>query len=273
MQTSFLQSKQWEDFQRAFGRQVFRQDGILIIKHNLPLGKYYFYCPRPVQVPRIKNRAKAIFFRAEPSIGYRIESLRGFRKAKREIQPSKTLILDLDKSEEDLLSQMKKKTRYSIKLAQRKGVKVHKSRDFEAFWRLLQETAKRQKITTHAKEYYQKMLEMPMAELFLAKYQNIPLAAGITIFYQNRATSLHGASSDKIRYLRAPYLLQWERIREAKKRGMRQYDFWGISEKWPGVSQFKRGFGGRIVTYIGTWDLVFQPFWYKLYNLFTAWRA
>jgi lipid II:glycine glycyltransferase (peptidoglycan interpeptide bridge formation enzyme) len=65
-----------------------------------------------------------------------------------------------------------------------------------------------------------------------------------------------------------PHLLQWEEIRLVKKQGYRFYDFWGIDEKkWPGVTRFKMGFGGETVTYPGTFDLVFDKFWYQLYNL------
>ena len=66
----------------------------------------------------------------------------------------------------------------------------------------------------------------------------------------------------------APHFLQWRQILEAKKRGKNRYDFWGIDEKkWPGVTRFKRGFGGKEITYIGAWDLIYRPIWYKIYNL------
>ena len=67
----------------------------------------------------------------------------------------------------------------------------------------------------------------------------------------------------------ATYILHWEIIKYAKENGFNEYDFWGIDEKkWPGVTRFKKGFGGREVEYAGSYDYVFQPFWYKLYNLY-----
>ena len=66
----------------------------------------------------------------------------------------------------------------------------------------------------------------------------------------------------------APHLLQWEQIKEAKKRGCIEYDFWGIDDKkWPGVTRFKRGFGGREINYPNAHDLVFQPIWYLIYKI------
>ena len=66
----------------------------------------------------------------------------------------------------------------------------------------------------------------------------------------------------------APYLLQWQQILEAKKRGCAEYDFWGINEKkWPGVTRFKKGFSGKEVGYPGAFDLIFQPIWYSLYKI------
>jgi lipid II:glycine glycyltransferase (peptidoglycan interpeptide bridge formation enzyme) len=175
---------------------------------------------------------------------------------------------------------MKQKARYNIKVAEKHGVRARISnqpeKDFEEFWRLMQLTAKRDKIKSHPKDYYFKQLSffggdkngVTEMKLFLAEWRNKIIAANIVVFFGGRATYLHGASDYEKRHLMAPYLLQWEQIKEAKKHGCAKYDFWGIDEKkWPGVTRFKKGFGGEEVEYLGAWDYVFQPTWYKVYRL------
>lgn len=274
---SFLQAPAWADFQKTLGRKLWRIDGVLVIKHNLPFGKSYLYSPRcrgnflfDSFLEKIKGIAKqenAIFFKAEPVA--EIDKKFGLRKSK-DIQPRKTLILDITKSEQELLNQMHYKARYNIKLAE-KRVKTQisklKSQNFNDFWRLMAETTKRDKFRPHPKEYYQEMLEIPGVELFVAEHQNKIIAANIVVFYNKTAIYLHGASDYEHRNLMAPHLLQWEQIKEAKKHGCAEYDFWGIDEKkWPGVTRFKKGFGGREVEYPGAYDLVFNKFWYLIYK-------
>ncbi len=280
----------------------------LVAKYELPLGKSYLYCPRGpiIQFPisnfqfpiksqnsNFKNsnleefieeirvlaeRRNVIFARIEPTVDISEETLKekGFIKSLKDVQPAKTLILDLEASEEELLGQMHEKTRYNIGLAQRKGVVVRKSeyneKYFEIFWSLMSLTAKRQGIRIFPKEYYRKQFLIKGENfeniLFIAEYQGKPIAANLVNFFGGTATYLHGGSDNEYRSLMAPHLLQWEQIKEAKNRGCKIYDFWGIDEqKWSGVTRFKNGFGGREVQYIGTWDLVLRPRWYKIYKL------
>ncbi len=270
---SFLQSKEWVGFQEALGRKVWQMNGVNVIKYNLPMGKSYLYSPRCrgdflKKIREIAKEENSIFFKIEP---LRQAQGKPFRKST-DIQPRKTLILDITKPEEELLKQMHHKTRYNIRLAKRKGVKIrimnYESGIINRFWDLIQQTTKRDGFKPHPKEYYEKMLKVPGIELFVAEYQNKIIAANIVVFYKKIAIYLHGASDYKHRNLMAPHLLQWQQILEAKKQGCIEYDFWGINEKkWPGVTRFKKGFNGREVTYPGAFDLVFQPMWYKIYKL------
>jgi len=283
MGKSFLQSKEWLNFQKSLGRKIFQIGSIGIIKHNLPLGKSYLYSPRANpnkdfnfinKVKEIAKQENAIFFKLEPENKIDLEKF-GFRKS-HNIQPIKTIILDIAKSEQELLNQMHYKTRYNIGLAEKKGIKIKKDKKlFEEFRRLIQETTKRDKFSPHAKEYYQKMLEISGVELFVAEYQDKIIAANIVVFYpsplakgEGQAIYLHGASDYEHRNLMAPHLLQWEQIKEAKRRGCTEYDFWGIDEqKWSGVTRFKKGFGGKEFIYPGAFDLIFQPIWYSIYKI------
>jgi len=295
---SFLQSWSWGEFQESLGRQIWpiEMEGLrgLIIKHDLPLGKSYLYCPRGpigeiskdkfqrflVEVKKIAQQEKSIFFKIEPDnrdcpLDTVLEARTVSKGQSLSIQPAKTLVLDISKTEEELLSQLHQKTRYNIRLAQRKGVIIEQASDNKAtdtFLDLLKQTAKRDKFHLHPQGYYQKMLEVlgskGMVKLFLAKYQNKIIATNLICFFGQTATYLHGASDYNFRQLMASHLLQWQAICQAKSQGLKYYDFWGIDEKkWPGVTRFKKGFTGQEITYPGAFDLVFQPVWYQVYNL------
>jgi lipid II:glycine glycyltransferase (peptidoglycan interpeptide bridge formation enzyme) len=200
------------------------------------------------------------------------------------IQPPRTLLVDLDGSEEVVLSRMKQKTRYNIKLAQKKGVVVHPSADLDAFYRLMRITGQRDEFGVHSLDYYSHAYELFHArgdcELFLAEYQS-ELLAGLMVFtHGRRAWYLYGASGIDHRDRMPTYLLQWEAMRWARGRGCTEYDLWGVPDSseetleayftqrneglW-GVYRFKRGFGGRLVRAVGPFDRVYYPLLYKLY--------
>lgn len=315
-EASLLQTLDWGKFQEAVGRKFFCLvvkdnnkliGSALILKHFLPFGRSYYYCPKgPVvnyqisinnyqnvlellvkKIKELAQKEKVIFLKIEPEWlkddQEKIQVLKnlGFKKARKEIQPKDTLILDITKSADDLLSQMHYKTRYNIRLSQRKGVIVRQTidlKDSEIFYQLLKKTSRRDQFRLHPKEYYQKQLailgQKGLVKLFLAEFNQKVIAGILVSFCNNKATYLHGAFDFKYRTLMAPHLLQWEAILEAKRRNFQYYDFWGIAPSeagknhpWQGVTRFKRGFGGEEINYIGPWDYVFSPFWYKLYNL------
>ena len=281
---SFLQSKEWASFQESLGRRIFWLDGILLVEMPLRLGKSYLFAPRCAgkvfepeflrQLGELKE-AKHIFFRAEPNLlkpADRELAEAGFRKLNFDLQPSRTIVLDLSKSEEALLTAMHPKTRYNIRLAEKHGVKIKKGEEyFDDFWRLLQATARRDRLKLFPKEHYRKQLITTddfHSEIWVAEYEKEIIAANLVNFYGETVIYLHGASSDKYRNVMAPQLLQWEQIKEGQARQFKNYDFWGFDEaRWPGVSRFKKGFGGQVAEYAGVFDLVWQPVWYFLYNL------
>ncbi len=296
--SQFLQSWEWGNFQESLGCKIWRVglkegDKILaaatFIKKPLIKHLAYFYCPRgPVgqinshkilktllgYINKIAKEESAIFFRFEPLyLTQRDLFIKTF-----DVQPSKTIILNLDKSEEELLAQMHPKTRYNIRLSSRRGIKVKEGdkNDFDVFWQLISETSKRDKFRLHARDYYQKLFNfftnnstsyLDIKFLF-ASFKEEVLAAGIFAFFGNSAVYVHGASSNKLRNFMPTYAMQWEAIKLAKKQEKKYYDFFGIDEtKWPGVTRFKKGFGGQIVQYPGTFDYVFNKVYYKIYLL------
>ena len=308
----------------------------LLIKYDLPFGQNYLYCPRgPIisqkfnkskvykaksqkskvvdflfsKIEKIGKKEKTMFLKIDPPISFFTEEntkenkeiLKNFKKSPNEIQPRNTLILDLTKSEEELLKEMKSKTRYNMRLAKRKGVEIintkyqiPNTKYFNEFWKLVQETSRRDKFASHNKNYYWEMLKnccsreqkfsfsTLTAKLYFAEYENKTIAANIVLFFGDLCIYLHGASSNKHRNVMAPYLLQWNQILDAKKAGCKFYDFWGIenSQKsvkskvrkvkndWSGITRFKKGFGGQEKNYVGAYDLIFQRWKYELYKFF-----
>ncbi|MEK7099366.1 MAG: peptidoglycan bridge formation glycyltransferase FemA/FemB family protein [Patescibacteria group bacterium] len=292
---SFLQSSAWEYLQHALGRKTWRVADALVIRHDLPLGFHYLYTPRPDirgdffdEVRTIAAREKSIFLKVDPLVSLlSLQPTTHNLQASIPIQPRETIVMDLTQTEHDLLSAMHEKTRYNIRLAERKGViTTHDARnttnDFEIFWRLLQKTAARDGFRVHPKEYYKKLLEIRTDdfsnELFFAEYDRQPLATAMVNYYRGETsivkgvggvvTYLHGASSGSRRDVMAPHLLHWRIMLEAKRRGYAAYDLWGIDEKhWPGLTRFKKGFGGRIVQYPASVDMIYRPSYYGVYRL------
>lgn len=284
----FLVSPEWAELLRAEGAAVRNlavlDDGKIIalvneVKKKIPGGFFYYYPRGPLIDPSLmvaqksalekilKKRAKdqgAIFLRLEPNYLWS-----GLKKTLA-LQPPQTLILDLNLKEEELLAAMHQKTRYNIRLAAKKGVRVRSGTkdDFADFWRLMRQTGARDNFGTHSRKHYEVLLENPeFIKLFVAEADGEVIAAGLFVFYLDKVTYLHGASGYKQRALMAPYLLQWEVIKQAQKEGYKFYDFYGLDEKkWPGVTRFKLGFGGRAASYPGTFDFVLRPLKYKVYN-------
>ncbi|MBO4404669.1 MAG: peptidoglycan bridge formation glycyltransferase FemA/FemB family protein [Treponema sp.] len=217
-----------------------------------------------------------------------------FRHSKIAVQPPDTSILDITKSEEELLSGMKNKWRYNVRLASKKGVTSEcydgKSPDFDkafdTFYSLFEVTSKRDGVSFHGKEYYRDLLlkaahddSAPEIKLYLAKHEEDYIAGIITLFCKREAVYLYGSSANIKRNLMAPYLLQWTAITDAKKAGCPCYDFYGMppddnpAHPMHGLYLFKTGFGGTTVHRSGSWDYILKPFSYRMYSLAEKMRA
>ena len=200
----------------------------------------------------------------------------GTDKAKRERNPSETLIIDIRGDEETLLGAMKSKWRYNIKLAQKKGVTVRFStdpKDAQTFMSLVEKTTERQGFASYGRAYFEALInalgETKQGAFAIAEYQGKPIAALVVGFNGRTAYYLHGASDYEHRALMAPHLLQWAAIQESKKRGCVAYDFWGAGSQWGGVTRFKQGFAPTtaLTAYVGTHEIGVKGLTYKLYRL------
>lgn len=306
----FQQSWEWGRLQEAAGYEILRlgveEDGALIatatfVKKDLGFGMGYWYCPRgpvvdlgcPISdfeykafelivdgIRRSAENRKNIFLRFEPQSQISNLKLQIMRTI--DVQPSRTIILDLSRAEEELLDAMHQKTRYNIRLAEKRGVRITDAGPdrFDEFWQIMQQTKDRDAFRLHDRDHYRKLIEIGspssgddlehsglMIRLIFAEYENEAIAANIVAFFGDTATYVHGASANENRNVMAPFLLQWHAIQRARQLGCRYYDFYGIDEKkWPGVTRFKRGFNGEEKTFPGTYDMIFSPFRYRSYD-------
>ena len=206
------------------------------------------------------------------------------RKAPMDIQPPSTVILPLEAEEEAILQAMKRKTRYNIRLAGRKGVTTGVEPDsfLEEWYELYRETAERDKIAIHSYEYYRTLMETanssagggirPKIHLISARHEGDLLAGIIVGIYGRKATYMYGASSNYKRNLMASYAVQWEAIRLAKRSGCTVYDLFGIppaddpNHPMHGLYRFKTGFGGHILHRPGTYDLPISTPGYQVFR-------
>jgi lipid II:glycine glycyltransferase (peptidoglycan interpeptide bridge formation enzyme) len=273
------QTTNWANFRKAAkGEEYFEKENVFIQKMPLPFGKCWLYINRGpiINLDDLAKTENAVYARFEHP--YQKSQNHKFNKnlhnAHAHYQPEVTLMIDLKQSEDEILSQMKQKGRYNIKLAKKKGVKISESNDASEFYKILKQTWQRDKFKGHNKEYYQKMLDMlDEAKLYYAEYEGEIIAGIIVTFYKDTATYYYGASSNKHRNVMAPYLLQWHAIRRARSKGCKYYDLLGIAPEgaknhpWQGVSAFKRKFGGKIIEYEHAKERIYRPFWYWLMRL------
>jgi len=190
------------------------------------------------------------------------------------VSPEETLMLDLTKTEDDLLTFMHQKTRYNIRLAEKKGVEVRglTREEWPDAWKIFEETAERDAFRLHGRSRYESWLEhFSGARLVGAFYEGELLAVNLQVDAFGTRTYLHGASSNKHRDVMAPYAIHWREIVHAKKAGLVRYDFWGVSDTnpaWRGITRFKLGFGGERFVSPGTFDFILDKPRYFFYLVF-----
>ena len=294
-QPSFLQSADWAKFQVAVGHPVVESNGIRFFKNSLLFGGSYWYCPHPdvgdelaflKSVTELASQEKAWFVRVEPNVGavsieYPVLSIEGRQRAKQEgtneselnteyrilntaaVQPSNTWHVSLA-DEPTMLVTMHEKTRYNIRLAEKRGVTVRFSSDpadASILYDLLAKTGERAGIRLHEASYYRTMMEVLKAnskrqtansadevsladsrsliadcltvEIAIAESEGQPVAAALVATFGNRVIYLHGGSEYEQRSLMAPHLLHWSIMQRAHAAGLNVYDMGGIAPGEP----------------------------------------
>jgi lipid II:glycine glycyltransferase (peptidoglycan interpeptide bridge formation enzyme) len=258
--------------------------------HDAPLRRQVL-----AQLEKVAKREKAIFIKIDPEVvrswgleHERVSPLgkatvrdltqRGWRPSEDQVQFRNTVELYLNRTEEELLAEMKPKTRYNIRLAERKGVVVRQGTpaDFPTIAEMYHETAARDGFTVRPQAYYldgwTTLYEARMAQPLIAEVEGRPVAAVILVRFGQRVIYMYGASRNEARERMPNHLLQWEAIRWARQQGAAVYDFWGAPDEFVetdrlwGVWRFKAGFNGEVVRFIGAWDFPARPLWYRFYT-------
>ena len=204
---------------------------------------------------------------------------RGWRFSDDQIQFRNTVWVDLTLPEDDLLARMKQKTRYNVRLAEKKGVTVRTGGldDLPMLYRMYAETSKRDGFVIREEAYYQAVWrgfmasDNPHCEPLIAEVEGEPVAAIFLFTFAGKAYYIYGMSRESHREKMPAYLLQWDAMKRAKAAGCSIYDLWGAPEvfneadrMW-GVYRFKEGLGGKVIRTLGAWDYAPNPLWYKLY--------
>jgi lipid II:glycine glycyltransferase (peptidoglycan interpeptide bridge formation enzyme) len=282
----FLQGSAWLKFQERVGHKPHlfcfetgeRKIYFSAFEHILPLNKVYYYIPRgplindaklwPEFLKEFKKTLKGkniIFIRFEPDNSFDSNLARRVI----DVQPSHSFHTELEPEEKQIFTAMHPKTRYNIRLAMKKNLAFSPNdQDFEGFVKLMNETSQRDGFKSHPSEYYKQMIASGAARLATVRYENELLAAGIFATCGDMMTYLHGASSSAKRELMAPYALHWEMMMLAKGLNLKHYDWHGVdSLKWPGVTRFKRGFGGHEFIYPGSFDFILEASSYIGYTV------
>ncbi len=268
----------------------------MLVKQETKLGKFLYIPGGPVVegkhaldslikfITQMATKEGVNFVRFDPRVvdeklAENLESL-GLKRIQNYTQPECTMVLDLRRGLEEIKKGFSESTRYNIGWVSRKGIRVlvsEREEDIEIFVKLLKETSTRQSFRLHGEaDYYKKQfkafLDSGKAKLYMAKEPKEDgeevLASAVVIKFGKTTTYLHAASSGKNPKLRAPYLMQWRIIEDAKNEGFETYDFWGAakddhhSDPWAGVTAFNKGFGGRRICYQPPYDLVLNKRYY-----------
>jgi len=299
-----VQSWQWAQFRKTWGNDVVYTKYGIITKHKIPLTNYsigiFEKGPTPTKemlshLKKIGKENNLVFIKLEPCLAVSINSKPAKNTSKEKLTKllkanncvvGKTLFtpttfwIDLTKSEEALMKSFSSKTRYNIRLAKRKGVKVLEDNSHKAFQKYLEltfETTQRQGFYAHTPRYHKLMWkylhqrlatndQRPVAHLMTAKYNGETIATWVLFSWKNFLYYPYGASTDKHKEVMANNLMMWEAIKFGKKLGLKTFDLWG-REEGKGFTKFKEGYNPNVVEFLGSWDLIISKPAYFLYQL------
>jgi len=263
---SLWQTKIWQQMLKKSGQisEFFEVENIFVEKRSIGLGQCGLFIlwseekkiTKKLQEKLIDicRKEKCLFVQIE-TLDYKILEEKNKKFFKnwyyKKFIPPYTCVIDLEKTEEEILGNMKPKGRYNIRLARKKWVTVKKvektEKNIQKYFEIMQETTSRDNFSGNTKKYYETFLtSLNKSELFFAYFEEKIIAGGIFVFWKKTALYYYGASSNSYRNLMAPYLLQWEAITYAQKKWCKIYDFLGIASPdednspLAGVTDFKK---------------------------------
>lgn len=298
--THVIQSWQWGEFRKSLGIPLNRYglfDNNKITKafqisfHNIPLLNYSVgYLPKgpfpdselAEALIKITKEQNCVFIKTEPNVEVGTEGKidNKFKKSLKPLFTKYNFVLDLTPTEEELMKNMHQKTRYNIRVAHKKGVKIHIGEDEESlkiYLKLYFETTKRQSYYGHNEIYHTKVWETfsktDQVKFIIAEYNNTPIVAWMLLSFKDTLYYPYGGSSNIHRDTMASNLVAWEAIKLGKKLGLKKFDMWGAlgpdadpKDSWYGFHRFKQGYGGRLEEYLGSFDLVENPIIYYAFS-------
>ena len=316
---TFLQSAFWGSFKARFGwnARAFKVNvkgegrPLLLIRRRICPGLSFAYVPWgpefPADLPASEKNSllsdlsrtlipllprDTAFIRFDPPWYTTGEESplpldRPFYRAGADVQPPDSVIIDLEPQEESILQSMKPKWRYNINLSIRNNVEIKRTDEegIKTFYSLYRETANRDGIAIHNRQYYETLFlhcqnyTGQELRLYLAEHEGEAIAAIIVLFREKAATYLYGASANHKRNLMASYALQWQAMKDARAFGCRYYDLFGIppnedpNHPMAGLYRFKTGFGGTIIHRTGSWDYPCRPLLCRVFNAAEYLRA
>jgi lipid II:glycine glycyltransferase (peptidoglycan interpeptide bridge formation enzyme) len=281
-----LQTSFWEEFRREWGNGVVETKYGILTLHKIPYTKFKIAMfekgPAPTKsmlsdLKKIGRENNLIFIKLEPNCLksdklIKLMQSEGAAQGRRLFTPT-TFWIDLTPSEENLLKSFSSKTRYNIKLAERKEVTVEEDNSDNAFNKYLdltRETIRRQGFYAHSEKYHRLMWNIlkkaGIAHLLTATYQGEIITTWILFTWKKFLYYPYGASTEKHKEVMANNLMMWEAIKFGKKMGLTTFDLWG-REEGKGFTKFKEGYNPKVIEFLGSWDLIINMPAYLIYRL------
>jgi lipid II:glycine glycyltransferase (peptidoglycan interpeptide bridge formation enzyme) len=290
-----LQTSFWAEFRRKWGNEVLETKYGILTLHKLPYtkNKIGMFIKGPMPTPemiadliQIGKENNLVFIKLEPNYAVKKDGVKCADKEKavnllkkNGAVPGKTLFtpttfwIDLTPSEDALMKSFSSKTRYNIRVALRNGVSVKEDNSDKAFDKYLEltaETVSRQGFYAHTRKYHKLMWNIlrkaGIAHLLTATYQKEIITTWILFAWKNLLYYPYGASTEKHKNVMANNLMMWEAIKFGKKLDLTTFDLWG-REEGKGFTKFKEGYNPSVIEFLGTWDLVINKSFYKIYKL------
>jgi lipid II:glycine glycyltransferase (peptidoglycan interpeptide bridge formation enzyme) len=281
-----LQTSAWAEFRREWGNEVLETKYGILTLHKLPFTNYkigmFIKGITPTkeilsELKKIGSEKNIVFIKLEPNVE-KSENLVKLMESFSAV-PGKTLFtpttfwIDLTPSEEALMKNFSSKTRYNIRLAQKKGVTIKEDgsdKAFDKYLELTRETVSRQGFYAHTEKYHRLMWnilkKVGIAHLLVASYRDEIITTWILFAWKNFLYYPYGASTEKHKEVMANNLMMWEAIKFGKKLGLTTFDLWG-REEGKGFTKFKEGYNPKVIEFLETWDLVINKPLYAIYKI------
>lgn len=305
MNIPITQSTDWQHFQESLGEKCFLAHEsdyhyLAILKHT-PVGNYLYLPYGPVadgkkafqkalkSLEGLGREQNAIFIRVEPMDPQAVQYLPPTAKKSKDLNPAHSLIIDIDRTREEILADVPRRTRGYFNTYTKKGITVEVSKDpsdIHYLVELQKSLAKTKGIGVFSEGYLKKQLQQPFSSLYLVKYnptyadehpdpKATRVIAAVLVFDDATTRYYIQAAQDKAyTKLAAPSIVVCQMLLDAHDQGLKHFDFWGIapedapdSHPWKGFTKFKMSFGGTPIEYAGTYDIILHPTKYHLYQL------